>query len=130
MTTEDDFQRLLDVNPEDHHTRLILADFLEDRGDVRGPGYRAMGELRLYPSRRSLYDMKKGRYTDTYVWSWHEVVTGRPYASGLKMIWFSKIAHPRYGTNRYPWSSRREAEDAAAIAFSLIPLNKRHRAYQ
>ena len=33
MTTEDDFQRALDANPDDWQTRLVFADWLEDRGD-------------------------------------------------------------------------------------------------
>lgn len=53
MTTEDDFHAALDANPEDHHTRLVFADWLDERGDERGPGYRAMGLLARYPMTRS-----------------------------------------------------------------------------
>ena len=35
MTTEDDFQQALDANPDDHHTRLVFADWLQERGDPR-----------------------------------------------------------------------------------------------
>src|SRR4051812_46727360 len=42
VTTEEDFHALLEAHPDDHSTRLILADFLDDRGDPRGPGYRAL----------------------------------------------------------------------------------------
>jgi uncharacterized protein (TIGR02996 family) len=49
MTTEDDFQALLAADPNDHATRLILADFLDERGDPRGPGYRALALLRRLP---------------------------------------------------------------------------------
>lgn len=40
MTTEDDFQNHLDLNPLDFHTRLVFADWLEERDDPRGPAYR------------------------------------------------------------------------------------------
>jgi hypothetical protein len=29
MTTEEDFQRQLDLHPDDHQTRLVFADWLE-----------------------------------------------------------------------------------------------------
>lgn len=35
MTTEDDFQAALDANPEDWQTRLVFADWLQERGDSR-----------------------------------------------------------------------------------------------
>ncbi len=49
MTTEDDLQAMLDADPTDWQTRLILADWLEDRGDERAAGYRALGMLRVWP---------------------------------------------------------------------------------
>ena len=49
MTTEDDFHRALDANPDDWQTRLVFADWLDDRGDPRAEGYRALGHLRLCP---------------------------------------------------------------------------------
>ncbi|QEL17433.1 TIGR02996 domain-containing protein [Limnoglobus roseus] len=48
MTDEDAFQTALDANPADHSTRLSFAQFLDERSDPRGPGYRAMGRLTLY----------------------------------------------------------------------------------
>lgn len=49
MTTEDDFQAALDANPADWQTRLVFADWLQDRGDSRAEGYRALGWLRVRP---------------------------------------------------------------------------------
>lgn len=51
MTTEDEFHALLTTHPDDHSTRLILADWLDDRGDPRGPGYRALAMHRRVPVR-------------------------------------------------------------------------------
>jgi uncharacterized protein (TIGR02996 family) len=50
MTTEDDFQRALAAEPSDWHTRLVFADWLQERGDPRAEGYRAMGLLRRAPA--------------------------------------------------------------------------------
>jgi uncharacterized protein (TIGR02996 family) len=49
LTTEDDFQNALDANPEDHQTRLVFADWLQERVDPRAEGYRALGRLRVQP---------------------------------------------------------------------------------
>ena len=35
MTKEDDFQKALDAHPEDWQTRLVFADWLQERGDPR-----------------------------------------------------------------------------------------------
>ena len=51
MTTEDDFQAALDADPENWQTRLVFADWLQERGDPRAEGYRALGVLRRRPFR-------------------------------------------------------------------------------
>lgn len=68
MTTEDDFQNQLDQCPEDHNTRLVFADWLDERNDPRGPGYRALGMCRVYPHKNTftgksfVYHNGKGHY--------------------------------------------------------------------
>ena len=49
MTTEDDFRRLIDSNPNDWQNYLVFADWLQERDDPRAVGYRAMGEGVLRP---------------------------------------------------------------------------------
>jgi uncharacterized protein (TIGR02996 family) len=49
VTTEDDFQKALDAQPGDWQTRLVFADWLQERGDPRAEGYRALGQLRTWP---------------------------------------------------------------------------------
>lgn len=49
MTSEDDFQATLDANPEDWQTRLVFADWLQEQGDPRAEGYRALGACRVWP---------------------------------------------------------------------------------
>ena len=50
MTTEDDFQKALAKNPRDWQTLLVFADWLQERGDPRADGYRALGVRRAAPS--------------------------------------------------------------------------------
>src|SRR5262249_13386737 len=49
VTTEDDFQNALDAQPGDWQTRLVFADWLQDRSDPRAEGYRALGMNRIVP---------------------------------------------------------------------------------
>ena len=46
---EDAIQAGLDAEPGDWQARLVLADLLDERGDPRGPGYRALGRHRVWP---------------------------------------------------------------------------------
>lgn len=54
MTTEEDFQRALDADPENGGLRMVFADYLDEQGDPRGPGYRALGLLGLNGSNNIL----------------------------------------------------------------------------
>ena len=49
MTSEDDFQAALDTSPDDWQTRLVFADWLQERGDPRAEGYRALAVHRRIP---------------------------------------------------------------------------------
>jgi uncharacterized protein (TIGR02996 family) len=48
--TEAALQRALDEDPTNATIRLALADHLDEEGDPRGPGYRAMGVLGIHIS--------------------------------------------------------------------------------
>lgn len=131
--TEDDFHRQLDENPDDHHTRMVFADWLQERNDPRAEGYRAMGQLGFAPS-KSVY------HNDGKTWIWaHDKNTfgiqkGRYDSSKLPHSWLKRIKsnHPDYGhlggiINPTPhWryhTSRRSADDAAALAYDRLPKN-------
>jgi uncharacterized protein (TIGR02996 family) len=127
VTTEDDFHRILDANPDDHHTRLVLADFLQDRGDPRAAGYRALGKLRLYPV---LYQHRPNlpQLADwTHTGNVSRAEQSFPRHS-LPRDWFDLMpqAEPRRSTPamdqfwRYH-TGRKTAEDAAALAFGQLP---------
>lgn len=49
MTTEDDFARKIDQNPEDWQTLLVFADWLDDNGDPRARAYRVIAARRMRP---------------------------------------------------------------------------------
>jgi uncharacterized protein (TIGR02996 family) len=148
MTTEDEFQALLDTNPHDHHTRLVFADWLQERGDTRAEGYRALGALRRVPT-----------------WAFNQPSTKEPWylwVSGASIDWlvgdegvggsFRKMAKAMRGATlpadwcrwiylnapeevRNKWNfksgwfgyatTRRAVEDAAALAFIKLSLKRR-----
>jgi hypothetical protein len=47
--TERAIQLHLGAHPEDYQARGVLADHLDEIGDERGPGYRAMGVCHVSP---------------------------------------------------------------------------------
>ena len=129
MTTEYDFQSALDARPTDWQTRLVFADWLEERGDPRAEGYRVLGRLRRYPYRAA---------TDASQPCWAlgdftvaEPSTG-PDESELPKDWFDRIFDPKNkdheegDVGRYClFFTRREAEDVAARAFTKLPPARR-----
>lgn len=120
MTTEDDFQAMLDAHPDDHGTRAVFADWLQDRDDPRAEGYRALAMQERYP-----FGSKHGGSR----W-WHR---GTTYRNSLPLDWFACL--PRLGEGReyvlWPHcegqtaDSRRDVEDAAALAFAQLPAARR-----
>jgi uncharacterized protein (TIGR02996 family) len=117
MDEEEAFQAALDAKPDCHVTRLVFADWLDERGDPRGPGYRAMGGLGVVP--HNLFGNPHG------LWWFCKAAAASGY--GLPYEWFDRILHPfkdnsdifpRAGyATRFP---RREAEDAAAFAWAKL----------
>jgi uncharacterized protein (TIGR02996 family) len=120
VTSEDDFQRQLDANPKDHHTRLVFADWLDERNDPRGPGYRALGRLRLWSLR-----------LNNRSW-WSSTGGGIPTHNHLPRDWFAAVAGTEYSGENWRWpdrfennrNDRKEVEDAAALAFGKLPAER------
>lgn len=119
MTTEDDFQKALDACPSDWQTRLVFADFLEERGDERAEGYRAMGVLGLYPR------------SSGWWWYCSDNRNDREHCD-LPSDWFRKVKmrgksrHFAPCANKRPkGAERRESEDAVARAFAKLPAERR-----
>jgi uncharacterized protein (TIGR02996 family) len=134
---EEAFQAALDANPDDHTTRRVFGDWLQERGDPRAEGYRALGVNGYRP----------WRFTTSKRWGWFEVgwadVYGVPPEDGNATA-VASLPHDWCGwdspddgrnsrgrlTDDYPlngdsWGDRREAEDAAALAFSQLPPGRR-----
>lgn len=116
MTTEDDFQAALDLHPDDWQTRLVFADWLEERGDPRAEGYRALGHEQAYP----IFDVRDG----ATVWFRKSSHGGAwPNHCYLEDDWMDRMAEVFHHWINY-WT-RREAEDAAARAFAKLPESRR-----
>jgi len=120
VTTEDDFHRLLDQNPEDHHTRLVFADWLQDRNDPRAEGYRALGIHQHRPA------VEGGEHR------WYISAGNSPHSNEvLPPDWFAALADHYRQRRRPPMPhvynrTRRGVEDAAALAFSRLPEHRRN----
>jgi uncharacterized protein (TIGR02996 family) len=128
VTTEDDFQKELDACPSNHTLRLILADFLQERDDPRADGYRALGERQRVPrsprerDEPSLWSWVK----EENIWAWTGAFFGegslKPHA--LPDAWIAATRTSpdfdfwtNHGAGWRQWPTRRECEDAAALAF-------------
>jgi uncharacterized protein (TIGR02996 family) len=127
MTTEDDFQNALDANPGDFQSRLVFADWLEERGDPRAEGYRALGGSRLNPF-PSVFDQPHRCWGFTNPENsfirergWWACVLPRDWWEVMNPGEVSRPSNPSW--NWHP--SRREAEDAAARAFAELPAERR-----
>lgn len=126
--SEDDFQRMLDANPDDWQTRLVFADWLQDRGDPRAEGYRALGVLRRYPEQVRTLD--RG-------WVWRisphcrlSVAMGLLDAQNLVPTdWFDcALQHGSDSRSVQSWLQRKgraALENELATAFRLLPEERR-----
>lgn len=118
MTNEEDFQRRLNRVSHDWQTRLVFADWLYERGDPRAEGYRVLGLLRKRPLKFKVkYIPHKHRLFRWYTFDLDDTEESRRYSSSehhLPFAWWEMIAFDE-------WKTRREAEDAAALAFVDVP---------
>lgn len=128
MTTEDEFQTILDTTPHDWQTRLILADWLEEHNDRRAEGYRQLGMLKKYPSLTKMDSTIITNPKNRLLWVYGK--TNNRFATKQNMLlpweWFNCLPNTKF---LYPhlilkkdrdWEhflTRKEAEDTAALAF-------------
>jgi uncharacterized protein (TIGR02996 family) len=117
VTTEDDFQKKLDENPDDWQTRLVLADFLEEHGDERAAGYRAMVATGRMPFRdRPCWIGSPTMYApEALPYDWFNLLKVKGKWGNCAPLWGSRAGGP---------ATRRELEDAAAIAFAKLPAER------
>jgi uncharacterized protein (TIGR02996 family) len=130
VTTEEDFQRELDEHPEDWDTRLVFADWLEERGDPRADGYRAIARQKRRPLKS-----QRQRENGVVWWWWHRF--GGTFYNHVPDDWFDLLP-PGPGSKMF-WPSqagpenlrsRRECEDALALAFGRLPEVRRRQLLQ
>lgn len=115
MSDEEAFQAALDANPDDHVTRLVFADWLEERGDPRAEGYRAMGKLRLSPyfsESTKQWCFFNARYYKRTVGSHH-----------LSHDWIHAAMH--FDTNYIARKSRSQLENEVAEGFADLDTERR-----
>src|SRR5258707_15465198 len=119
MTTEDDFHRAIDAHPDDWQTRLVFADWLDEQSDPRAEGVRALVAISrralpcalnfIFGSDRMRSESLKRQYELCLIPpDWLKLFSGALYA-------------PQPGAKWRHYHTRREAEDAAAIAFCELP---------
>jgi uncharacterized protein (TIGR02996 family) len=124
VTTEDDFQRALDASLGDWDTRLVFADWLDERGDPRADGYRAIARQK----RRPLENQRDGAVV---WWWWYR--SGGTFYNHVPDDWFALLPPGPGSTLFWPslakaenLRSRRECEDALALAFRRLPEDRRN----
>ncbi len=123
MTSEEDFHRMLDENPDDHQTRQIFADWLQERNDPRAEGYRALGKL----GKRALGgdDHSWTHLDNSLIVENHPEYAPRYRPHALPSDWYGGIQTNNHYGQWKEHATRREAEDAAAHAFSRLPEERR-----
>lgn len=129
MTTEDDFQAALDASPDDWQTRLVFADWLQERGDPRAEGTRALGVMRRCPRHENEgtshasdcrpYWASEGNHAAGFECSelphdWFEVLDVRGKSEYFAPRWTDRTD-----------ATRHELETAAALAFTKLPPERR-----
>lgn len=118
--TEDNWQAYLDLHPDHHEVRVRFGDWLEERGDRRADGYRALGILQL----------RTGSTNQFPCWWSHKLcveaaANGNDFAQ-LPADWFLLLKRSVTGGTWWrDYLTRREAEDAAARAFSKLSARRR-----
>lgn len=113
MTEELDFQITLDANPDDWHTRLLFADWLAERDDIRWHGYRFMAENQLRPE---LIGPGSGWPEICFgLWVWRHG-NGYDPPHTIPHGWRPELADVPCGLSG-TYTTRADAENAAALYF-------------
>ena len=136
MTTEEAFQAALDAEPDNHTLREIFADWLEEQGDERADGYRALGVNGLTACDRYSH-LENGKWvvdkwipkSPAYLWKSKSRVFSRPW-NDLPSDWFdlidsgNRVVNAQIEHRIWP-GGRRDGENAAALAFAKLPESRR-----
>lgn len=122
MNRESDFQSRLDARPDDHTARLVFADWLQERGDPRAEGYRALGVMQRFPERvnrqRRGWVWRLGAYCE-----WSSAMGEQRPQHTVPRDWVKALIGES-GSDRA--CARRSAlENEFAVAFLQLPPERR-----
>jgi uncharacterized protein (TIGR02996 family) len=121
MSDEEAFQAELDKHPESSDVRMIFADWLDERDDPRGYGYRIMGKLGIYPK----HIEKGARGAGAKWWVFHNsgyVCKGQEHMTLPSPLDYALLT--RCGGTGYCNDSRRLLEDSVALAFATFTTKR------
>jgi uncharacterized protein (TIGR02996 family) len=139
VTTEDDFRRAIEANPDDWDTLAVFSDWLRDRDDPRADGYAALARHRKRPLLQTLTKMRKAELNGVW-FAWLKVAhavhsdhAGRAKSTdpgALPPDWYDTVREFSQFPDWKPtaWAffhSRSEALDAAALGFVQLPAERR-----
>lgn len=124
---EESFQKRIEENPDDDTTRLVFADWLQERDDPRAEGYRVMvfrkmcadWDEDMYPGANSV----NGPPGCWQWWRYEARGDDIPPGSRVPAKWLRQL-RGGFPFGKKPSSvdylTRREADDALAEAFSRL----------
>lgn len=118
------FWQHLEEHPDDTLTRLVFADWLQDRGDERAEGMRALVAGEHLPDCHA-GEWFYGRWSNTNRELWKTSFRS-VYKCLLPDDWW-EWSQATLSTMRYWkfWQTRQEAENAACVAFARLPASRR-----
>src|SRR5262245_36659616 len=129
MITEEEFQAALDANPDDHVTRLLFADWLDEQEDERATGYRALGLLRRWPMIGVNIRQAWFREQPNFNRERSEFDLDTTSHRDLPRDWFQLVALESVGPlkpiiDSKKDCSRRNVENEVALAFARLPAER------
>lgn len=124
---EEGFWAALEADPSDFTTRLVFSDWLQDRGDERAEGFRALAEGRYRPKTTDWYHTYFGRASNCHVAMWKRDGDRVIHALLPDDWWEEIVGDPNLHQDEWwkYWRTAREAENAAALAFTKLPAERR-----
>src|SRR5579862_8640416 len=105
---------MLDAHPDDYQTRLVFADWLEEHGDPRAPGYRALGALGIAPENWTL-PLDRAQYPIAR-WCYHNGqanTDGKPLTGGILPVdWLFILTKSDTATLAMDWNFKEDGGES------------------
>lgn len=112
---------------------MVFADWLDEQGDPRGPGYRALGKLKRRAYRYGESGVTAMSQPEHFVGRelnrkhYHDPV--HDFAR-FPEDWYTTIPNSRQDIYWTQFPSRREAENAIALGFAQLPPERQQELLQ